>query len=175
MTKTDTPSPSSQVDAAPSLGQLMVPTPSASLHQQVLKAHNLMAGWAARSAATHIAAARLFAFGMNTQTWTELLLLNEAAWQRGWKLQENWLRGWKAWSQECRRVRRANTMSKFVEQEFDLLAQLGHLLSDQATDLVTLQENIDVDYGYWVNEKLKSISESAAAKRVALATGPRGR
>ena len=54
-------------------------------------------------------------------------------------------------------------MSKLVEQEFNLVGQLVQLLSNQATNLATLQENVEVDYGYWVHEKIKARSDSGAA------------
>jgi hypothetical protein len=50
--------------------------------------------------------------------------------------------------------RGANTMSKLVERESNIGVQFGQLLGAQLTDLVGLQENIEVDYSYWINGKL---------------------
>ncbi|WP_051975315.1 hypothetical protein [Cupriavidus necator] len=58
-----------------------------------------------------------------------------------------------SWLQERARIRRANSVSKLMEQEFDLLARFVLLLSDQAVDLVTLQENVEVNTGYWLGQK----------------------
>ncbi|MNL85673.1 hypothetical protein D3C87_2140700 [compost metagenome] len=53
-------------------------------------------------------------------------------------------------------------MSKLVEQELDLLARFGLLLSNQWVDLVTLQENIEVNTGYWVAQTLAAKTDQAA-------------
>jgi hypothetical protein len=45
-------------------------------------------------------------------------------------------------------------MSKLAEREGNIFGQAAQILCSQATDLVGLQENIAVDYGYWVSEKL---------------------
>jgi hypothetical protein len=128
-------------------------TRAASVHH-TLKGFNLLSSWAARSASNQIATAKLLASGIDAQTWNELLQMQEAVWRRQWQLSEDWIRGWTAWTQEFAQIKGANTMSKLVEQEFNMVARLGQLLSDQATDLVALRENIEVDYAYWVNEKV---------------------
>jgi predicted phage tail protein len=50
-------------------------------------------------------------------------------------------------------LRQANTMSKLVEKQCNLMAQFGQLMTSQATNFVALLENIDVDYGYWASQK----------------------
>lgn len=154
MTGTET-SPTLSLTPVPgAVEQFPAPTrPSSTHHAQ--KAATLMSNWAMRSAGNGIATAQLLAFRMDAQTWSELWHMQVAVWRRQQQLQHNWSRGWAARINECTQVRGANTMSKVVEQEFDLVAQLGELLSDQATDLVTLLENIEVDYAWWVNEKVR--------------------
>ncbi len=61
---------------------------------------------------------------------------------------------WKSWIAYTDQIKGANTMSKLAEREGNIVAQVTQILSSQATDLVGLQENIDVDYSYWINQKL---------------------
>jgi thioesterase domain-containing protein len=126
---------------------------AATPHMQ--KAATLLSNWAARAAGNGISTTTLLACRMDPQMWTELWHMQEAVWRRQCQMQHKWLQSWTAWTNECTQIRGANTMSKLVEQECDLVAQLHELLSDQATDLVTLLENIQVDYAYWVDEKLR--------------------
>jgi hypothetical protein len=45
-------------------------------------------------------------------------------------------------------------MSKFVERECNIAGQAIALVMKQVTDIAGLEENIEVDYAYWVSEKL---------------------
>jgi hypothetical protein len=45
-------------------------------------------------------------------------------------------------------------VSKFAEQQFNFVVQCSRLVSDQLTELVELQENVEVDYSFWVSDKL---------------------
>jgi hypothetical protein len=114
---------------------------------------------AARSAATSFAVAALLPWridpGSWPQIWQELWQMQEAVWQRQSRLQDGWMQGWIAWTNEFTRARGANTMAKLVEQECDLVAQWHELVSGQATDVVGLLENLQINYAFWVNEKLR--------------------
>lgn len=74
--------------------------------------------------------------------------------------QQAWMQGWAAWNRERAEIRGANTVTKLVEQEFNLVAQIGQLLIDQTTNLIALQENIEVSYAYWLNQKLGALSST---------------
>jgi hypothetical protein len=104
---------------------------------------------AARAATSAGASATAFMVSPGAQTWNEWLALQSAVAQRYARLQNAWWQGWCAWAQDCTHLRRADTLSEFTEQQYNLVAQLGALARDQATDLLSLQENIQVDYGYW--------------------------
>ncbi len=117
--------------------------------------HILMGEWAARSSGNATTTAAMAPMGLNTELWKELEHMQAAIVRRLQEQQKGWMNGYAALAQEYQQGRRANTMSKFVEQQFNLVAQFGQLLSKQATDLVGLQENIEVDYGYWVSQKLQ--------------------
>ena len=74
-------------------------------------------------------------------------------WQRLFTLQKGWERDWKDWVLSDQ-IKGANTISKLAEREGNIVAQFVQLLGAQGTDLIGLLENIQVDYSYWVHEKL---------------------
>jgi hypothetical protein len=78
--------------------------------------------------------------------------------------QQDWLRGWAVWNQERASMNGANTISRLVEQEFNLVAQIGQLFLNQTTNLVALQENVEVAHAYWLNEKLGPLSSSVKGR-----------
>jgi hypothetical protein len=133
--------------------QLPWPTP------HMCKAAKVFGGWGTRAAGTGIATTVLLPWRIDPQClpqlWFELWQMQASVWLRQCQLEENWLQRWFAWAQECTQARGANTMSKLVEQEFDLVGQWHEMMSGQATDVVSLLENLDVNYGYWVAEKLR--------------------
>ncbi len=86
--------------------------------------------------------------------------MQHAALQRLFTLQSSWLQDWKSWIQYSDLIKGANTTFKFVEREGNIVAQCVQLLSKQSADLIGLQENIDVDYSYWINQKLSEKRKS---------------
>ena len=119
------------------------------------KMSTLQQNRAERALANAAATVSLMARGLDSQTFAELLHLQKAAWTRLAELQEGWVEDWYGWLQYSDQAKGANTMSKLVERECNSVAQAVQLMGAQATSLVGLQENIEVDYSYWVNEKLK--------------------
>jgi hypothetical protein len=118
------------------------------------KARQIQGNYLARTTRNNIAVAQLFAKGLDAQDWHELFRINQAAWQQLGDLQSDWARDWRAWLDFAGSLKGANTMSKFVEREGNIFAQAVSQLGAQATDFAGLLENIDVDYGYWLQEKL---------------------
>ena len=121
-----------------------------------IKAGALQRNSAARAVGNAASTAQLFAQGLEPETLAELVQMQQAAWRRLLTLQESWLAGWTAWLRYADQLKGANTMAKLVERECNIGAQFTQLIGGQATDLVALQENIEVDYFYWVNEKLEA-------------------
>jgi len=123
------------------------------------KTANVMGNWAARAAGTGFATAALLPWRIDPQSWPriwpELWQMQQAVWRRQSQLQDSWMQGWIAWTNEFTQFRGANTMAKLVEQEFDLVAQLQELVSGQTTDVVSLLENLEINYAFWVSEKLR--------------------
>ncbi|MBN3767680.1 hypothetical protein [Burkholderia sp. Ac-20365] len=154
---------SAAVTAAAAL-QKTAPAARAAAVQDTLKLPVLLSGWAARSATSSIDTARLFAFGLDLHTWGELYQMQQAVVERLTLQQQTWLQGWAAWNRERAEIRGANTVTKLVEQEFNLLAQIGQLLIDQSTNLIALQENIEVSYAFWLNQKLGALSSTAGVQ-----------
>jgi len=74
--------------------------------------------------------------------------------QRLQQQNEAWLKGCAILLQDYVQIKDANTMSKLVEKQYNLVAQWNQLLGSQATNLMGLEENIEVDYGYWASQKL---------------------
>jgi hypothetical protein len=89
----------------------------------------------------------------DTHTWSELIELQQATSQRLMQQQMNGVNGLLALFQERGKVKQANTLSKWFEQEYYWFASLNALVASQATSMVNLMENIQVDYGYWVAQK----------------------
>jgi hypothetical protein len=93
---------------------------------------------------------------LEPETWEELLQMQSAILQRLEQQQRAWLEGCAILMQDYAQIKQANTLSKLVEKQCNLVTQWNQLLGDQATNLMGLQENIQVDYGYWASQKLES-------------------
>jgi hypothetical protein len=122
--------------------------------EEALKIQSLLSAWIARAATSRIDTAQLFAFGIELSTWGEMLHLQEAFATRLIQQQHAWSKGWVDWFQQREQLTSANTMSKLVEQKFNLAGQLGELVRDQVTNFMALLENAQISYSYWVHEKL---------------------
>ena len=88
------------------------------------------------------------------QVWGESLQLQSAVVQRLQQQNQDWLKGCAVLMQDYAQIKHANTMTKLVEKQCNLVLQWSQLLSNQATNLIGLMENIEVDYGYWASQKL---------------------
>lgn len=121
----------------------------------VVAAHNLLNNRAARLFNNGLISAGMAAYAMDSQVWEESLQLQTAVMQRLQEQNDNWLRGCAVLMQDYVQIKQANTMAKLVEKQFNLVTQWSQLLTNQATDLIGLLENIEVDYGYWVSQKVR--------------------
>jgi hypothetical protein len=138
------------------------PIPRAIAVEEALKFQSLISGWIARSISNRIDTAQLIALGTDRSTWGELLHLQEAFGRRLIQQNQAWLQGWADWFHQREQLMSANTMSKLMEQEFNLAGQFGQLVGDQVTNLMALMENANVSYSYWVHEKLHPETVTAA-------------
>lgn len=87
--------------------------------------------------------------------WSELTQMQAAIAQRLQVQNQNWRKGFAILAEDYGQLRQANTMSKLLEKQGNLISQSADLLTSQATDFVALLENIDVDFGYWASRKLQ--------------------
>ena len=134
--------------------------------KDIVKAHRLFEGSACRKAISYVDSARLWSSGLAFTYAGELYELNQAAVKRFLEVQQETLDEWAAWGRQRARIGGANTMSKLVEQEMNLAGLIGQIFTDYLTNLVELQENIEVGYAYWLSKKLGPLSLS----RVPVAT-----
>lgn len=124
--------------------------------EHLLKRHSLLSRQLAQATHNGWNTAALLPFTTRLQTWQELCQMQQAVAQQMQQLQQGWMQNWTAWLGEFAQFKRVNTMSKLVEQEFNLIAQFVLLLQAQATDLTDLQENLEVNYGYWLSQQTGS-------------------
>lgn len=122
------------------------------------KAAKIQADWLGRNATESMKAVQLFANTQNQDKWRalrdELFAMNTEATRRFSEFQKDWTKGWMEWVAESSQPKTANTASKLVSQEFDVMSQALILLGLQSAGFVELMENINVSYGYWLNRKL---------------------
>ena len=134
------------------------------MQHHIVKAYTLLGGWIARETHVGLDTASLLAFGMDPKNWskltqcpTEILQMQGAAQQRLLLLQGDWSRDWIEWTRNCVQMNGANTMSKLLEQEFNLADRPGELLRSQTIDLVKFLDSFAVNYAYWIAEKSRSL------------------
>ena len=131
--------------------------------EDALKFQTLINDWITRTVSTRIDTAQLLAFGTDRSTWAEMLHMQESFARRLIEQNHAWLTGWADLFHKHEQLTSANTMSKFTEQEFNLVGQLGQLVGDQVTKFISLLENAQVSYSYWIHEKVHPQTATASA------------
>ncbi|ARN22000.1 hypothetical protein [Piscinibacter gummiphilus] len=101
------------------------------------------------------AGAALPAMAFDPAAAREAVDLAGAVARQWWSLQAQWVDGLAELAQEMGEVRQANTVSKFVDQEVNLVQQGLALVSSQATATVRLMENIQVNLAWWVGQRAR--------------------
>ncbi|MDT8999573.1 hypothetical protein RQP53_09880 [Paucibacter sp. APW11] len=113
------------------------------------------AAWVQRSRDNAVLAASVWSWNTQPlQTLDELNALQQASRQQSQQLLQQWAQSWASLLQHQRDLGEPNTMSKWTEEQFNLLGQMMELFSQQAADLANLDENISVNFGYWAQQKL---------------------
>jgi len=78
---------------------------------------------------------------------------------RQWvSLHAAWVDGLAEIAREMSEVREANTVSKFVDQEVNLVQQGLSLVSSQTTATIRLLENFQVNLAWWANRHVQRVS-----------------
>jgi len=140
--------------ALPTVTQQPLPRTHLPLVDHALKAQGIQKDRAARAAGNITATAQLLSGGLDPDALQELLLLQQSVWSRLAALRAGWIEDWTGWMRYADQIKAANTMSKLFEMEANILAQATQILGRQLTSLVALQENVEVDYSYLINELL---------------------
>jgi hypothetical protein len=108
----------------------------------------------ARALNAVIGTARLAAEGLDADTIDELFAFQSAIFERYKALGETWTRNWAAWYDYATHLKGTNTMSKLAERQNNIACRLAQTIGSQIQDLVTLQENVEVNYICWLTRKL---------------------
>lgn len=83
-----------------------------------------------------------------------------AAMTRQWmSLHAAWIDGLAEIGREMAEVREANTVSKFVDQEVNLVQQGFALVSSQTTATIRLLENFQVNVAWWARRHVERVSD----------------
>jgi hypothetical protein len=118
-----------------------------------MKAGTLAQRQASRMLHNSVLSAGLASRFGDPQVWSEWLQLQAAVMQRLHQQNLDWRQGCAILAEDYALIRHANTMSKMVEKQGNFFSQWTLLLTNQATSLFELMENIHVDYGYWASQK----------------------
>ncbi|HEY0588976.1 MAG TPA: hypothetical protein VGD52_22770 [Pseudoduganella sp.] len=118
-----------------------------------MKAHTLVQRQAARLLHNSVLSVGLASRLADPQVWGEWVQLQGAIMQRLHQQNLEWRKGCAILADDFALIRHANTMSKMAEKQGNLFSQWTLLLTNQATSLFELMENIHVDYGYWASQK----------------------
>lgn len=94
--------------------------------------------------------------GFDAGIQVEGLQMLGAAFQRLASQQSQFLQGLQSLADEAGRAGNASTMSKLMEQEYDISARFGALLVAQATSLVELMESVQIGCGYILAQKVEA-------------------
>ena len=157
MSKLPVPVGVKSIDKAGGLAQQAVPAPgpaapvghAATTHRLAVKHGASMA----QNAGLSVMLATRF---WDPTVWSEWMQLQAAVWRRLQKQGQDWRDGCQILAADYELLRNANTMSNLLEKQCNLMTQSAQLLTNQGTNFVALLENIDVDYGYWASQKLRS-------------------
>lgn len=84
----------------------------------------------------------------------QALALAGAVVQQCMTLHAQWLEGLTELAQEMGEIRQVNTVSKYVDQEMNLVQQGLGLVSNQAAATARLMENIQVNVAWWLNQRV---------------------
>lgn len=108
----------------------------------------------ARSLDTAVTTMRLAARGLDSDELKQLSDLQHSVLARFRVLGDGWMKDWQDWFRFATGMHGANTMSKLAEHETNIVCQATQMLGSQLSDLVSLQENIEVNYAYWLKQTL---------------------
>ncbi|AWN47061.1 hypothetical protein DK419_12675 [Methylobacterium terrae] len=130
------------------------PGASAPLQRTVL-ANDLVANCAANAVGT----VQLLAERPDSDTIGEIYAMQLAFMRQLWTIERDWRDGWLQICQASLSLRKANTLSKIVEQDYNLVGQVGDLMVNTVASTASLIESATVGYSYWLTNKINEVQE----------------
>lgn len=111
-------------------------------------------GYGTAAAMVELIASRAAAGRFDGDTLRELMQLQAALCERSFSMADSWFKEWSAWWDFAGQTKGINSASKLAERQTNIIAQMTLLIGNQFTDMVGLQENAEVNFAFWVNQKL---------------------
>lgn len=142
------------IDPAGSATQQPKPRTRVPVVDHALKAAALQNDRGRRAFDNAVTTTQLLGKGIDLPAFDDLCQLQTAALSRLAALQSGWIEGWMNWFKYAGQIKGANTLSKLVEMESNIIAQAAQLMGSQITSLVALQENVEVDYSHLIKQRL---------------------
>ncbi len=97
----------------------------------------------------------------NPSTCFEAMSLFYAAGKRSMDMQKQWQQDWKAWATYASKLPGADTTSKLVARQSNIMLQASAQITSQTTDVLELMDNIFVGYSFWVSQQLHDAKKKA--------------
>ncbi|TGD99847.1 hypothetical protein [Methylobacterium nonmethylotrophicum] len=119
---------------------------------------------AARSATNAVATVELLSARPTPDVIGELSAMQAAFVRQLWKIDQDWRAGMMRIVEGALSLRSANTLSKIMEQELNLVGQCGDLTATYVTSTAALIENTSVGYSFWLSQKVKEMHAATAAE-----------
>lgn len=150
------------------MSKTLAKNPFSAIHQQLPRpAHRALRmqelGWQLTHSllSNQIAASQLLLSRPNPQLWQEMHAMQQAVLQRMHEQQQEWFKGISGVLTEYSEMKQANTLSKLLEQECNMMSQLGSLATSQMTAWIGMLENIQIGYSWWLNQKQQALLEES--------------
>ncbi|AWN51887.1 hypothetical protein [Methylobacterium sp. 17Sr1-1] len=128
-----------------------------------LRRSALVGELATRSTANAVGTAQLLSENPDSDTIGELYAMQGAFVKQLWKINQDWRAGLLRIYEGSLLLRKANTLSKVVEQDYNLFGQYGDLVTNYVTSVTTLVDNSTVGYSYWLSKKIQAAHAAKAA------------
>lgn len=104
---------------------------------------------------------QLLAEAPDSDTIGEIYAMQAAFVRQLWTIEQEWRAGWLQICQGAVSLRKANTLSKVVEQDYNLVGQAGDLMVNAVTSTASLIESATVGYSYWLSNKIDALHSRA--------------
>ncbi len=92
----------------------------------------------------------------------DLFAMQAAFARQLWSIDLEWRTGVMRIVEGALALRSANTVSKIMEQDLNLVGQYGDLMTTYATKTAALIENTSVGYSFWLSKKVKDMQAAKA-------------